>query len=1045
MKRTFKVFGFIAFTFLLFFAVAATAFYHLVSVGEFRRFLINQIEHNTDLKVELGEGDLQMGRILGIAFRNVTISEAAGAEPDLTAERITARVALWPLIHRRVVFYQIHLERPAARMTRDKDGKILFLEKLLHLPLTRASDFRFSLDLRQITVSGGTVRFQDSSGEGLSAPTDFREIDLNLQRVRGQAVREFFQKLLRGKQSLPSGTALEFDCKTRIWREEHSAYVRAHGSMAFPEGQQFAIENAWWDAKAQITEIPATLVPSLTVIPVRLESVAGSLNSSFSVQGSAKDRLRIQGDVASKKLVIGASELFAAPLESTDTRINFDTAWEAEHWHLARLDVESNLGGIALRGTVRGRPRGDPYMEISLKSPLLPIATLKKLFPVNWLKANDFNRYLNTIEQGDVQLTKASLSGTVTEIRAMMANGFDDRLSATAEVRNLGLNPTGGYLPLRGVHGHVELERGLVSFTNFRGSYGRSRLSKVDGTYRLSGSAAGALRIQAQGDIDLAELREEARQGRMEAAIATAAGSVQDFGGRAKVNLSIAKSPGTTPTVDGNLTLDGARLQFDDLTFSELRGDVAFNPNEIKAEKVLGAVFGSPIEIHLSLKDYTADNGMFDLGIDSRGIKAGILTRLLLNSGSLQDPGIVRGSMRYQGPLTRKDGRRFSASLELANVQLATKPLLQPLRDLNGKIRIDPAGIDFQNITGVLVGFPATLNGRWRYGQRPQLLFDFAAPNLDITYLLTQIDPEATEFYANLLAEGRIALDHGQLRSFEFSNFKSAVSIDHRVWRFTDAVMRADGGSIQSVATLSDKPELLSFSVTPKIQSVPIQSVLRWFEISNREMTGNVAITGHLESSGNNAVERKKNLNGTFSLRIEDGTIQRLRVVVQILNFLDLSRWFSFQLPDLAKDGIRFRRISGDFKVVNGVYSTENLLVDSNDLKMSGAGKLDIPNDQIDFIVAVRPFAGIDTAFNYIPLLGRGIAAIKNSFLVASFHVIGSIDEPTIVPAPLSTLSEWFFGVLGIPKNMIGLGDNSEESVPKEKPQEKSSSPAVNP
>jgi uncharacterized protein YhdP len=148
---------------------------------------------------------------------------------------------------------------------------------------------------------------------------------------------------------------------------------------------------------------------------------------------------------------------------------------------------------------------------------------------------------------------------------------------------------------------------------------------------------------------------------------------------------------------------------------------------------------------------------------------------------------------------------------------------------------------------------------------------------------------------------------------------------------------------------------------------------------------------------------------------------------VQLLNLLDLSRWFSFQMPDLTKQGIRFRAITADFKVNNGTYITDNLIVDSSDLRMTGAGKIDVPKDELDFVVAVRPFAGIDTAMSYIPLLGRSIAAIKNSFLVASFNITGRIDEPTITPAPLGTVAEWFWGVLGIPKNIIGFGESEKK------------------
>ena len=81
--------------------------------------------------------------------------------------------------------------------------------------------------------------------------------------------------------------------------------------------------------------------------------------------------------------------------------------------------------------------------------------------------------------------------------------------------------------------------------------------------------------------------------------------------------------------------------------------------------------------------------------------------------------------------------------------------------------------------------------------------------------------------------------------------------------------------------------------------------------------------------------------------------------------------------------------------------------------------RIDVAGDEVDLLVAVRPFAGIDAAIHYIPLIGRGIAAVKNSFLVASFNIKGPIDEPAITPAPLGTLSEWVLGVLRIPKSLI--------------------------
>ncbi len=179
------------------------------------------------------------------------------------------------------------------------------------------------------------------------------------------------------------------------------------------------------------------------------------------------------------------------------------------------------------------------------------------------------------------------------------------------------------------------------------------------------------------------------------------------------------------------------------------------------------------------------------------------------------------------------------------------KPLLQPLRELNGKIEIDESGIDFHNLKALLVGVPASASGRWRYAEKPPLLFDFAAPNLDVTYLISQIDAEASEFYANLQAEGKIALAKGRIRNFEFSDMKTDATIDRRVWRLTNLNARSAGGTIVGGTTIFDRPDSLGIVALPKIQAVPVESFLRWFNITNTDMTGRVNLTGNLETTGN--------------------------------------------------------------------------------------------------------------------------------------------------------------------------------------------------
>jgi hypothetical protein len=1048
MRTTLKLLVFAAALFGLFLIVSFLAFYQLLSVGEFRRFLISEIEQNTNFNVRLGEAQLEAGRILGVGFHDLALSEPGGAEPVITAERITARVALLPLLRRKLVFYEIRLDKPGARVARDKDGKFPLLERLLNLPFFKSAASQFAFDLRALKMTGAKIELLDQSLEGTIRSARLENLDLDLKRLRGAALRDFVRNLVRRKRDQPQGTALEFDLKTAVATDVKTARLRIKGTMVFPS-EPLEIDKAWWNADAQMTGLPAPLIQSYARSRLPVTSLSGSLDGRFHLEGNPNQRVRAKGAMTFNRLAIEAPGIFPEPLDAGDGRFDLDVSWQPRQWELLRCDLRSKDLQLAVTGALRAADGEDPQLQLTVTAPSLAAAAVKKYLPPQWIAAAQAESVVAALQVGNFKLNRAEVNASLAEVRAQIARGgFADAASLDVEFGGVAANAVGGYPPLRGFQGRLILEKGLLSFKGLSGDFGQSRLASVAGSYRWSGADQGALQLHARGEADLGELREQMQQGLLPAQVTKAAAAIQEMAGRGRFDLAVNRTAESVPLVEGRISLDGARISLNDFQLTEVRGEIALTPAEIKAEKVRALLSGSPVQIQVALKDYAADNGAFDLVVESAGIRVGVVARWLLSTGSLQDPGMVRGAVRYRGALSTTEGRKFTGSLDLANAQLAVRPLLQPLKDLNGRISIDEAGIDFQNLKGLLVGFPAGFNGRWRFAQNPQLLFDFTAPNLDATYFYSQLNPEAAEFYANLQGVGKLTLGQGRIRAFRFSDLRADVTIDRRVWRLENIVARSAGGSVQGSAIFTDQPGILGVSVEPRIQGVPVQGVLDWFDAGKAEMSGKVNLTGKLEWRGKDPVERKRSVEGSFHLRIEEGTIGRMRFVVQILNFLDLSRWFTLQAPDLGKQGIRFRAVTGDFKVAKGVYATENLVVDSDDLRMTGQGKVDMPNNEIDFIVAARPFAGIDTVIGYIPLIGRSIAAIKNSFLVGSFNIRGPIEDPTITPAPLGTLSEWFWGVLGIPKNIIGLGgEEKKETALQEQSKEpvKESAPAPTP
>jgi len=1026
MRTIIKFLSVTCFTLALFFIVVSVAFFHLVRAGEFRQFVLGELEARTSLKIQVGEADLEWGRILGIGFRELALFEPDGSQPVVVAERVSARVALLPLLQRKLVLYGVRLHKPTARVVRDGEGRIPLLDRLLNLPILRPETSHFDLDLHSISIQDGEIDLEEEQAEGRVRTTQFRDVDLELATIRGQQWRKFVKELANLKQPEPQGAALDFDLKSDVKTDSGSTTVQARGKVVFPQ-ETFEFHNALWNAQLQFGGLGAGLVRSYIGDRWPVKLITGVFAPRLHVEGNTKDQLRLRGTLLFKKLAVEVPGLLAAPFAPGDGQAEFDVAWQPQRLGISLFDFRSNELKLAIKGETRLTAANDTHVQLNLSAPALPLVVLRKYLPLTMLGLAPLESFVSSLQEGELQLKKLGINGTISELRNVTQSVARGLVGFDGELRNVGSKPNAdGYLPLQGMQGLIRLEKGLFTFAGLNGNYGQSRFTDVDGTYQLAPTGPGNLEFRGNGDIDLAELRQQMGLAIFPSQVTKLSSSLGEMGGKAQLRLSLQRRGESAPAFEGQVTLDNARLRFDEISLTEIKGVVALSPNKIYAEKLRALLSNSPVEIQLALTNYAEESGRFDLGVESPGVKAGIVSRLLLSTGSPEDPGIVRGSVRYQGAFANKADRKFTGTLDLFGVKLDHPPLLQPLRELSGRVKIDDAGIDFQDLKGLLVGSGFGFGGRWRYGQKPQLVFDFAAPALDVEYLLSQIDPESTEWYATLTAHGKVSLVKGRFRGFEFTDLTSDLTLDRRVWRFENAVMRSAGGGVQGVAIVADQPDIVAISLTPKIQGIPVQAMLNWFEAGQAEMTGAVNVTGKLESTGQNGLERKQNLNGALSLRIEHGTIHRLRLVVQILNLLDLSRWFTLQLPDLNKEGIRFRSITGDFKVQQGVFSTQNLIVDSDDLRMTGSGKINVAKDEIDFVLAVRPFAGIDTVIGYIPLIGRSFAAIKNSFLVASFNVRGPLEEPTITPAPLSTLSEVFFGVLGIPKNMIGLGDEEK-------------------
>jgi hypothetical protein len=134
------------------------------------------------------------------------------------------------------------------------------------------------------------------------------------------------------------------------------------------------------------------------------------------------------------------------------------------------------------------------------------------------------------------------------------------------------------------------------------------------------------------------------------------------------------------------------------------------------------------------------------------------------------------------------------------------------------------------------------------------------------------------------------------------------------------------------------------------------------------------------------------------------------RAIWKIISILNLPAVLQGKV-DLEKDGLPYNKITETVLVRNGLFETENLIIDSPIVKITAAGNYDLPTDQIDMVWAVSPFGSYSQFLKTIPLFGRLFAGDRKGIATALFSVKGAIEDPEVTYLPMKSFAT---GVTGL-------------------------------
>ncbi len=182
-------------------------------------------------------------------------------------------------------------------------------------------------------------------------------------------------------------------------------------------------------------------------------------------------------------------------------------------------------------------------------------------------------------------------------------------------------------------------------------------------------------------------------------------------------------------------------------------------------------------------------------------------------------------------------------------------------------------------------------------------------------------------------------------------------------------------------------------------------------------LSGRMSAIGDLW--GDTDVDFFSSLNGKLTFSAVKGTLNRFALVTRVLSVIDLKNWLTAHLPDPRVAGIPFDILSAKFNGANGTFHTNDFRLSGPVIEITARGDVRLSDDTLDMVISLIPFDTANWLVRHIPLIGANLAGGSHGLVAAYFHVSGPIDNPSVVPKPITSVAEFVAKTLSIPINII--------------------------
>ncbi|MBI4665048.1 MAG: AsmA-like C-terminal domain-containing protein [Nitrospinae bacterium] len=453
------------------------------------------------------------------------------------------------------------------------------------------------------------------------------------------------------------------------------------------------------------------------------------------------------------------------------------------------------------------------------------------------------------------------------------------------------------------------------------------------------------------------------------------------------------------------------------------------NGEKVTIDRLNVDIGGSRIVVSGGIGEFLRGQGI-DLTIETDGARLDDLDRFFLFFDDIQGAGGIKGKFSMQSAEGKPIKLAGYGVFEGAAFKL---PVLDGvINQSHGEFELINNRIFLKNAGGRFNDAVFDVTGQGLFGDRPEFTLNIEADNLNLSdFFGKPLPDDAPEPPARQAALTEptptpdwiwnlyIKSKKGGIGILNYTGLNVRIKYDRDTFHVNPLTFDAHGGRWRwSGDIYLPKEPGITFDSRIDVEDLSFDRFLAESLGAGKDITGKLNLRGDISGKGSLWREMKRSLSGRLEARAGGGVIHRFNALAKIFSLLNVLQYFKLKFPDLAVDGMPYNSMSADFDVKGGVARTENLMVDSEAMRISAIGGYDIGANTVDAQIGIMPFVTVDRVLSSIPVAGYILTGENKGFLVTYFEAKGPLGDPEVNAIPIESLAG---GIAGIFKRLFEL------------------------